>query len=164
MVSKYIHQSFTDYCKLRDELFNNLYLETPEEWHLFVKACVFEIYDICRDDGLDIRKIAFEQIKEKYGTLRIYYTTPYQNLFVDIMFEGRDSEVTEGIFYKQNILTDKIDYVISKYDILVRKLKNATEEMLYNLTKDILSPDVVTQTQSTNNATFTIDKHVNNKL
>jgi hypothetical protein len=140
--------AYTDYTTLRESLFNNLYLEIPEEWYSFVRGCIFEIYDLCRDDGLDIRNITFEQIKEKYGTLRIYYTTPYQNLFIDMMFEGNDSEIPEDIFNKQNILTDNIDYVISKYDSLIRGLFNNTNKIIENkLTRN-----------------KTIDKHINNKL
>ena len=65
-----------------------------------------------------------------------------------MMFKGKDSEIPEDIFNKQNILTDNIDYVISKYDSLIRGLFNNTNKIIENkLTRN-----------------KTIDKHINNKL
>jgi hypothetical protein len=64
------------------------------------------------------------------------------------MFKGKDSEIPEDIFNKQNILTDNLDYVISKYDSLIRGLFNNTNKIIENkLTRN-----------------KTIDKHINNKL
>lgn len=161
---EYMHQSYVQYLLLREKLFGQLYLEVPERWVWFVKHCVFEIYDVCRDDGLDIRNITFEQIKEKYGTLRVYYTTPYQNFFVDSILKNSDDEIPEGIFQKHNILCEKIDYTIEKYDTLIRNLEKATKEKLDEMIGDILSNPKSTQTQTTANEVLPIDKHINNKL
>ena len=138
---------YTEHLELRRVLYENLYLEVPEQWKEFVRNMVYEIYDVVRAEGLDIRQITFEQIKEKYGMLRVVYTTPYMNLFLDS--KGYDINHPKDIFERHNKLCEKIDSIVDKYDCLFRNMTNFKSNRQNNIRRL---------------GRFNIDNDINNKL
>lgn len=108
MISKYTHKPSTDYLSLREELFDKLYLEVPDDWHLLVKACVFEIYDLLKSKEERAQAISFFQIKEKYGTLRVYYELD--------LFSAYSLSVSAEEYDRKYRITSEINDIVDYYN------------------------------------------------
>lgn len=91
---------------------SELYLETPTEWIPYIQSMVEEISILLSIYGYTLKNdFKFEQIKEKYDSLRVYYT------FIPALRCDDDSESR-----RLKVIDDMISIVISKWEREVKYL------------------------------------------
>lgn len=94
---------------------SELYLETPQEWIPYIQSMVEEVSILLSIYGYTLKNdFKFEQIKEKYDSLRVYYT------FIPTLQCECDSESR-----RLNVIDDMISIIIAKWE---REIKLLVED------------------------------------
>jgi hypothetical protein len=118
----------SDKTNLKEWLFERLYLEVEPKHKPIVKDCVMDIYAILEKHGINLHAIKFFQIKEKYGTLRVYYELN--------LFSMYSLSVSAEEYDRKHRITSEIDNAVEFYDKMFQEKVGKKDEVCYNHYKE----------------------------